>query len=83
LTLKASAANPHGIIDVWTSKSVNSGSPTLRRYRLFTKILSGDTMPLGMLEFENNLARARVFDAERSKKDIARRLKVEDAMIVT
>jgi len=36
-----------------------------------------------MLEFENNLARARVFDAERSEKDIARRLKVEDAMIVT
>ena len=52
--------------------------------QLFSEIHHGDTMPLGMIEFEDNLARARVADAKRVIKDPnARRLEVEDAMIVT
>jgi hypothetical protein len=52
--------------------------------QLFTEVHQGDTMPLGMIEFENNLALARVADAKRVIKDPnARRLEVEDAMAVT
>ena len=52
--------------------------------QLFSETHHGDTMPLGMIEFENNLALARVADAKRVIKDpSARRLEIEDAMIVT
>jgi hypothetical protein len=52
--------------------------------KLFTDIPAGDNAPLGMTEFEINLDRARVADAERFTKDPkAHRLEVEDAMLVT
>ena len=52
--------------------------------QLFTEIHHGDTMSLGMIEFEDNLARARVTDAKNVTKDPnAQRLEVEDAMAVT
>lgn len=52
--------------------------------QLFTKIPSGDQMPLGMTEFEINLALARVADVKRVENDPnAPRLEVEHAMIVT
>lgn len=51
---------------------------------LFTTKDQGDQISIGMAEFELNLARARVADAKRIKNDpTARRLEVEDAMIVT
>jgi hypothetical protein len=51
---------------------------------LFTETLPGDKMPLGLVEFERNLALARVADAKRVEKDHnAPRLEVEHAMIVT
>jgi len=41
-------------------------------------------MTIGMLQFEENLDRARLLDAERYAKDHnAQRLEVEHAMIVT
>ncbi len=53
-------------------------------HKLFTEIHPGDTISLGMEEFETNLAQARLFDAERHAKDHdARRLEVKDAIIVT
>jgi len=53
-------------------------------HQLFTQVPPGDDMPLGMTEFERNLARARLADAERLVKDPkAGRLEVEHAMIVT
>jgi hypothetical protein len=52
--------------------------------QLFTKTPSGDKMPLGMTEFERNLALARLSDLDRIAHDPnARRLEVEDAMYVT
>ena len=52
--------------------------------KLFLTKLSGDKMSLGMVEFERNLALARVADAERAAQDAkAHRLEVEDAMLVT
>ena len=52
--------------------------------QLFTKIPPGDKMPLGMTEFEINLALARVADAKNVIKDPkAQRIEVEDAMFVT
>ena len=52
--------------------------------KLFLTTLSGDKMSLGMVEFERNLALARVADAERAEQDPkAHRLEVEDAMLVT
>jgi len=51
---------------------------------LFTKTLPGDHFTLGMVEFQRNLARARVADSERvAKEPNAHRLEVEDAMLVT
>ena len=51
---------------------------------LFTTTDPGDAHTIGMVEFERNLALARVFDAKRVEQDPnARRLEVEDAMIVT
>ncbi|HEX3912700.1 MAG TPA: hypothetical protein VHW71_04270 [Steroidobacteraceae bacterium] len=52
--------------------------------QLFTEIPAGDKISLGMEEFENNLALARVTDAKNVIKDPnAQRLEVEDAMAVT
>lgn len=51
---------------------------------LFTTKDPGDADVIGMVEFEINLALARVADVKRVTKDpSARRLDVEDAMIVT
>ena len=53
-------------------------------HKLFTEVHAGDTIPLGMIAFEENLDRARLVDAERHAKDHnVRRLEVEDVMIVT
>jgi hypothetical protein len=53
-------------------------------HKLFTTINPGSQISLGMGEFEMNLARARVADVKRIENDPnARRLEVEDAMIVT
>jgi hypothetical protein len=52
--------------------------------KLFTETPAGDEIPLGLNEFESNLDRARVADIQRIQKNPdARRLEVEDAMIVT
>jgi hypothetical protein len=50
--------------------------------RLFTEVHPGDTMPLGMIEFENDLAILRVDDAQEAIKDpSAPRLEAEDVMV--
>jgi hypothetical protein len=52
--------------------------------QLFTTTEPGDQHTLGMVEFQLNLARARVTDAKNVAKDPhAQRLEVEDAMAVT
>jgi hypothetical protein len=52
--------------------------------KLFTETKPGDMVPAGVAEFDINLALARVVDAKRiAKNPDARRLEVEDAMIVT
>jgi hypothetical protein len=52
--------------------------------KLFTEMNPGNKIPLGVAEFDVNLALARVVDAKRIAQDPnARRLEVEDAMIVT
>jgi hypothetical protein len=49
-----------------------------------TKKNPGDEGVLGMLEFELNLAQARVADAQRAEQNpSAHRLEIEDAMLVT
>jgi hypothetical protein len=51
---------------------------------LFTTTDPGDAHTIGSVEFERNLALARVADAERAAQDPnAHRLEVEDAMLVT
>ena len=46
--------------------------------------MSGDDAPIGAIEFERNLARARLADIRNLEKDPrADRLEVEDAMAVT
>src|SRR3984893_3177419 len=51
---------------------------------LFTTTDPGDAHTIGSVEFELNLALARVADAERAAQDPnAHRLEVEDAMLVT
>ena len=53
-------------------------------HKLFVTILPGDRDPVGAVEFERNLARARVADIENLEKNPrADRLEVEDAMFVT
>src|ERR1700704_5139000 len=48
-----------------------------------TKNDPGDADVLGMLEFELNLAQARVVDAQRAEQDLkVHRIEVEDAMLV-
>jgi hypothetical protein len=52
--------------------------------QLLTYIHQGDALPRGEAEFEGNLDNARVFDAKRHLDDPnARRLEVEDALVVT
>jgi hypothetical protein len=52
--------------------------------QLFTEIPAGNKISLGMEEFEDNLALARVTDAKNVIKDPhAQQLEVEDAMAVT
>ena len=52
--------------------------------RLFTEVRKGDQFSIGMLQFQENLDRARVLDAERYAKDHnVPRLEVEHAMILT
>jgi hypothetical protein len=51
---------------------------------LFTKRLGGDESPVGVVEFESNLARARAADLRNLEKNPnAQRLEVEDAMAGT
>lgn len=51
---------------------------------LFTTRNPGDADTIGMIEFERNLARARLADAKRAEANsTARRLEVEDALFVT
>jgi hypothetical protein len=53
-------------------------------HALFTTTLPGDQSPVGVVEFERNLARARLADIRNLQKDPrAPRLEVEDAMVVT
>ena len=64
----------------------DQGKPALAATvkQLFTTKNSGDADTIGMVEFERNLARARVADLKRVQSDPkARRLEVEDAMAVT
>ena len=52
--------------------------------QLFTTKNAGDADTIGMVEFERNLARARLADAKRAESDAnAPRLEVEDALAVT
>jgi hypothetical protein len=51
---------------------------------LFTTKMPGDADVIGMVEFERNLALARVEDVQNVAKDHkAKRIEVEDAMAVT
>jgi len=64
----------------------DAGKPDLAEqvHTLFTTVNVGSKISLGRGEFEMNLARARVADVKRIENDPnARRLEVEDAMIVT
>ena len=63
-----------------------NGKPDLAAQikHLFTTKMPGDADVMGMVEFERNLALARVADAQRAAQDPnAHRLEVEDAMLVT
>jgi hypothetical protein len=58
--------------------------PAAQVLKLFRDIPPGDTISLGMEEFETNLAQARLIDAEmHSKNNNAVRLEAEHAMIMT
>ena len=64
----------------------DQGKPDLAAQikHLFTTKDPGDADVMGMVEFERNLALARVADAERAERDPkAHRLEIEDAMLVT
>jgi hypothetical protein len=65
---------------------INEGKKELaaKIHALFTTTLPGDDAPIGTVEFESNLARARAADIRRLQKDPrATRLEVEDAMAGT
>jgi hypothetical protein len=65
---------------------VDSGRKDLadKVHILFTRTIAGDDAPVGLVEFERNLARARLADLRNLEKDPrAPRLEVEDAMFVT
>lgn len=52
--------------------------------RLFNEVKAGDTLPIGLIVLEENIARARVFDLERVQKDPgAQRVQVEQALFLT
>jgi hypothetical protein len=60
------------------------GDQAVKLNKLFSEVLPGNQMSIGALQFEENLDRGRLFDVERYAKDHnARRLEVEDVMIVT
>ena len=64
----------------------DDGKPELAEqvHKLFTTKDPQGNISIGMTQFEIVLAKARLADLQRSKKDPqARRLEVEDAMIVT
>ena len=53
-------------------------------HKLFVTVIPGDDASIGTVEFESNLARARLADVRRLQKDPrAERLEVEDAMAAT
>jgi hypothetical protein len=65
---------------------IDEGKPDLAAQikTLFTTKQPGDADVMGAVEFERNLALARVADAQRAEQDPkAHRLEVEDAMLVT
>jgi hypothetical protein len=65
---------------------IQSGKKDLAHqvHMLFTKKLGGDESPVGVVEFESNLGRARAADLRNLEKNPnAQRLEVEDAMGVT
>ena len=65
---------------------IDEGKPDLAAQikNLFTTKEPGDADVIGMVEFERNLALARVADTQRAERDPnAHRLEVEDAMLVT
>jgi hypothetical protein len=65
---------------------VDSGRKDLadKVHVLFTTTIPGDESPIGVVEFESNLARARLADVRRLQKDPhAARLWVEHAMAGT
>ena len=65
-------------------KSDGRADFAVKMERLFTTIEPGDSMPLGLVEYVRNEARARLADAKRAEKNPnARRLDVEDALFVT
>lgn len=52
--------------------------------KLFTEVRPGDKMTIGMLQFQENLDRARLLDAQNyAKNRDTTRLEVEHAMILT
>jgi len=64
----------------------DDGKPdlALKMEQLFALVEPGDKMSLGLVELERNVARARVADLDRLKKDPrANRVEVEDALFVT
>ena len=65
---------------------IEQGKPELaiKVHKLFTEVLPGNTVPTGLIQFENNLAALRVNDAQEAVKDPkAPRLEAEDAMLIT
>ena len=74
------------LIDGAEKVLTDEGKPDLAAQvkHLFTTKNPGDADTTGMVEFETNLALARVADAKRAEKDPnAQRVEVEDAMAVT
>lgn len=76
-----------GLLIAGAEKVLNEeGRPDLAEkvVQLFTTTEPGDAATLGNVEFQKNLARARLADAKNVAKDPnARRIEVEDAMAVT
>ncbi len=74
------------LIDGAEKALTDQGRPDLSAQisTLFTTNIGGDKFSIGSVEFNRNLAAARVADAERAAQDpTAHRLEVEDAMLVT
>jgi hypothetical protein len=64
----------------------DEGRPDLAKKArvLFTTINPGSQIPLGMGEFEENLARQRVADLKNVQKDPnSQRIEIEDVMVLT